>query len=309
MYDVIILGGGPAGLCAGIYAKRAMLNCVVVEKIPFGAGQITESERVDNYLGLLGESGFELGNKFRNHAKSLGVEFYTGNAVKIISNDNGYLIVMADKSEISARTIIYALGANRRKLEVSGEQQFTGKGVSYCAVCDGAFYKDKTVVVAGGGDTAVGDAILLSKFAKKVYLVHRRNQLKASNSLQQQLKELNNVSFQLNSSITEIIGDNKVTAVKINTDMGEKLIKTDGVFIAVGTKPMSDLLKDIVQMDDNGYVIADETGVTTAKGIFVAGDVRTKDFRQLITAVADGANCAYSAEKYLENKRATLHVN
>jgi len=302
MRDIIILGGGPAGLCAGVYAQRAGLNSVLVEKLPLGAGQITESECVDNYLGLPQENGFMLANKFRNHAKDIGVEFINNTAMKIYSNNellHSYTVELANGKQLKTKCIIYALGTVRKKLNVKGECQFTGKGVSYCAVCDGAFYKDKTAVVVGGGNTAVSDAILLSKFAKKVYLIHRRATLRAYRSLQQQLDNLSNLQLVLNSNVIEIIGDNKVAAVKIKKENTCTTIKTDGVFIAVGTVPESSLLKGIAQLDKNGYVIADETGATSAKGIFAAGDVRTKQLKQIITAASDGANCVHSAEIYL----------
>lgn len=178
MYDTIIIGSGPAGLSAAVYAKRAQLSAVVVEKNYMGTGQIAESERVDNYLGLYGESGFDLGEKFREHAVSLGVEFYEGEAVRIVSKDNFYGIVFSDDEILETKTVIFAAGANPRKLNIKGESEFTGRGVSYCAVCDGAFYKNKVVAVIGGGDTALQDAVLLSKTAEKVYLVHRRDEFR-----------------------------------------------------------------------------------------------------------------------------------
>ncbi len=304
MRDVVIVGGGPAGLSAAVYAKRAMLDSVLIEKSPVGAGQIAESDRVDNYLGLLGENGYALALKFRNHAAKVGVEFVTGEAVKIRAGTGYYIVWLADGEKIETKTIIFALGANRKKLEIKGEQELTGKGVSYCAVCDGAFCRGKTVVVVGGGDTAAGDAVLLSKIAEKVILVHRGSSLRASHSLQQQLADLNNVQLMLNASLTEIIGDSRVTGVALKCTSGNKTLSVSGVFVAVGTSPNSQLLKELVQCDSNGYVLADETGETSAKGIFVAGDVRTKPVKQVITAVADGANCVFSAEKYLQKIKA-----
>lgn len=299
MYDTVIIGSGPAGLSAAVYAKRAQLDSVLIEKQYLGTGQIAESERVDNYLGLYGESGFDLGEKFRSHAVSLGVEFIENEVVKIVHEDNFYNIAFSDNSGIKTKTIIYAAGANPRKLCIKGESEFTGKGVSYCAVCDGAFYKNKTVAVFGGGDTALQDAILLSKVADTVYLVHRRDEFRANKTLQKTVKETQNIKLVLNSVPEEIIGDKKVSAVKILHSGNEEILNVDGIFIAVGTVPNSSLLKSIVKLDDKGYVAANEDGITSANGIFAAGDVRTKKLRQVATAVSDGANCVQSVEEYL----------
>ena len=299
MYDTVIIGSGPAGLSAAVYAKRAQLDSVLIEKQYLGTGQIAESERVDNYLGLYGESGFDLGEKVRSHAVSLGVEFIENEVVKIVPEDNFYNIAFSDNSGIKTKTIIYAAGANPRKLCIKGESEFTGKGVSYCAVCDGAFYKNKTVAVVGGGDTALQDAILLSKVADTVYLVHRRDEFRANKTLQKTVKEMQNIKLVLNSVPEEIIGDKKVSAVKILHSGNEEILNVDGIFIAVGTVPNSSLLKSIVKLDDKGYVAANEDGITSANGIFAAGDVRTKKLRQVATAVSDGANCVQSVEEYL----------
>ena len=303
MYDCLILGSGPAGLSAAVYAQRARISALVIEKVYRGAGQITESERVDNYLGMYGENGYSMGVKFRKHADELGAEFYEGKVTAITkkSDENGiyYSVSLDDGKSFEGRTVIYALGTERRKLNVKGEAEYTGKGVSYCAVCDGAFYRKKTTAVAGGGDTALGDALLLSKFAQKVYIIHRRNELRANKALQEKVKALPNVEFILNADITEIKGEKKVAAVKIIQENREKEIPVDGVFVAVGSTPSSELLKDLVALDNNGYVVADENGKTSESGIFAAGDVRTKKLRQVITAASDGANCLFSAEEYL----------
>ncbi|MGN0503166.1 MAG: thioredoxin-disulfide reductase [Ruminococcus sp.] len=301
MYDTVIIGSGPAGLSAAVYAKRAQLKAVVIEKNYMGTGQIAVSERVDNYLGLYGESGFDLGERFRSHAVSLGVEFIENEVIKIVPEDDFYNIAFTDNKIIKAKTIIYAAGANPRRLDVKGESEFTGKGVSYCAVCDGAFYKDKTVAVVGGGDTALQDALLLSKIAKTVYLVHRRDEFRANKSLQKSVTETPNIKLVLNSVVKEIIGDKKVSGVKILNNGNEELLNVDGVFTAVGTVPNSSLLNGIAELDDNGYVVANEDGITSAKGIFAAGDVRTKRLRQVVTAVSDGAGCVQSVEEYLSN--------
>lgn len=299
MYDTIIIGSGPAGLSAAIYAKRAQLNAVVIEKNYMGIGQIAESERVDNYLGLYGESGFDLGVKFREHAVSLGVEFYDGEVVKIDSKENFYNIIFSDNKILETKTVIFAAGANPRKLNINGESEFTGKGVSYCAVCDGAFYKNKTVAVVGGGDTALQDAVLLSKIAKKVYLIHRRDEFRANKVLQDTVRNTENIELILNAFPAEIIGDKKVGSIKVNCSDSVENFDVDGVFVAVGTLPNSQLLNGIAELDAYNYVVANEDGRTSANGIFVAGDVRTKQLRQVVTAVSDGANCVESVEKYL----------
>lgn len=301
MYDTVIIGSGPAGLSAAVYAKRAQLKAVVIEKEYMGTGQIAVSERVDNYLGLYGESGFDLGERFRSHAVSLGVEFIENEVIKIVPEDDCYNIAFTDNKNIQAKTIIYAAGANPRRLDVKGESEFTGKGVSYCAVCDGAFYKGKTVAVVGGGDTALQDALLLSKIAKTVCLVHRRDEFRANKSLQKSVTETPNIKLVLNSVVKEIIGDKKVSGVKILNNGNEELLNVDGIFTAVGTVPNSSLLNGIAELDDNGYVVANEDGITSAKGIFAAGDVRTKRLKQVVTAVSDGANCVQSVEEYLYN--------
>ena len=300
MYDIVIIGSGPAGLSSAIYAQRAGLKAVVVEKNYLGTGQIAESERVDNYPGLYGENGFDLGEKFRSHAESLGTEFIEGEAVKISKNATDYSIELDNGNSLETHTVIYAVGTERRKLQVEGEKEFSGRGVSYCAVCDAAFYKDKITAVAGGGDTALGDAALLSKFAKKVYHIHRRDKFRANKTIQQKVENISNVEILLNSQIKKINGSNKVESITVDKNGAETEIKVDGVFVAVGSVPNSAILKDLVDIDDNGYVKADEDGVTSANGIFVAGDVRTKKLRQVVTAVSDGANCVLSAEDYLE---------
>lgn len=299
MYDTIILGSGSAGLSAAVYAKRAQMNFIVIEKVHLGIGQIALSERVDNYLGLYGLTGFELGVKFRDHAKQFGTEFVEGNAVKIIPQDSSYTVVLSDNKSYAAKTIIYAAGANPRKLEIPGEKEFTGSGVSYCAVCDGAFYRGGVTAVVGGGDTALGDALFLSKICSKVYLIHRRSEFRANSALQERVSAMDNIELVLNTVPVEIKGDGIVTSLSVKTDSEYRELSVDGVFIAVGSNPNTEILQGITELDNNGYIIADESGITSAKGIFAAGDVRTKPLRQVVTAVADGANCVYSLEKYL----------
>ena len=296
MYDIIIIGSGPAGLSAAVYAGRAQLSAVVVEKDYVGTGQIAASEQVDNYLGLPEINGYELGEKFRSHAEKFGAEFYEGEAVAIVSGDGFYTVNFKDGKTLEGKTILYYAGTSYRRLEVPGGELL---GVSYCAVCDGMFYKDKIAAVVGGGDTALGDALYLSKIAKKVYLIHRREEFRANKALQKKVKATPNIELVLNASPTEIIGEKRVEAIELLQAGEKKRLSVDGVFVAIGSVPNSALLKGICTLNESGYVVADEDGITSAKGIFAAGDVRTKKLRQVVTAVSDGACCVLSAEEYL----------
>ncbi|MGN0682872.1 MAG: NAD(P)/FAD-dependent oxidoreductase [Oscillospiraceae bacterium] len=298
VYDTIIVGSGPAGLSAAVYAKRAELNFIVIEREYLGTGQIAESERVDNYLGLYGESGYDLGEKFRSHAEALGTEFVEGEVSAILPVEGNYRVSLSDGRSFSAKTVIYAAGASHRKLGIKGEAELSGKGVSYCAVCDGAFYKGKTAAVIGGGDTALGDALYLSEIAERVILVHRREEFRAGKSLQSRVLAKSNIECVLNSVPTEILGEKRVEGLKILQNGAEKRLSVDGVFVAVGTVPDSGALGDLVELE-NGYVRANEDCATSARGIFAAGDIRTKPLRQVITAAADGANAVLSVENYL----------
>ena len=316
MYDIIIIGSGPAGLSAAIYAKRANLNVAVAEKEYEGTGQIAESGNVNNYLGLPNINGYDLGEKFREHAVSLNVEFIEKEAVEIEAVQNEecaaesaiYRVKFDDDTIEEARALIYTAGAYPRKAGVPGEDEYTGKGVSYCAICDGAFYKGKTVAVLGGGDTALDDALYLADICEKVYLVHRRDSFRGAQSTVELLKQKENVELVLNETVTEIYGEKKPTGIKLKS--GRELA-IDGVFVAYGSVPQSELIKNLVQLDERGYVVAGEDGITyaTAKkddtdrkiqpGLYVAGDVRTKTLRQVVTAVSDGANAATTAAEYL----------
>lgn len=299
MYDIVIIGSGPAGMSAAIYAQRAGLKAVVVEKECLGTGKIAESLRVDNYPGLFGENGYDLGEKFRTHAENLGAEFIEGEIIKIVRSKGYYTLQLDADKALSTKTVIYAAGTQCRKLGVVGEQELLGRGVSYCAVCDGAFYKNKVVAVIGGGDTALGDAVLLSGLAKKVYLVHRRGEFRANKALQNKVSGIKNIVPVLNAAVQKINGKGHVEAVAILQNGVEKALPVDGVFVAIGSTPNSALVKELLNVDENGYIAADETGVTSADGIFAAGDVRAKKLRQVVTAVSDGANCVLSAEEYL----------
>lgn len=300
LYDTVIIGSGPAGLSAAVYAGRASMRFIVIEKVFMGTGQIAESECVDNYLGLPATNGFDLGERFRAHAESMGTEFVEGDVSEIVSEDGKYRIKLSDGESYLTKTVIYAAGASHRRLGVKGEEKFSGKGVSYCAVCDGAFYKGKTVAIVGGGDTALGEAVFLSKLAERVYLIHRRDSFRANKSLQEKVSRTENIIPVMSAVPTEIYGDKKVGGIELSRDGNTERLTVDGVFVAVGTVPNSEPLRGVAELTSDGYVIAGEDCVTSAKGIFAAGDVRTKPLRQVITAAADGACCVYEAEKYLE---------
>lgn len=299
MLDVLIIGSGPAGLSAAIYAKRGNAKVMLAEKEYLGTGQIAESEQVDNYLGMVGTSGYDLGEKFRQDAETLGVTFYEGEAECIEKTEDGWKVSFDNGEEFLTKTVIYSGGAIHRPLGLPEEERFRGKGVSYCAICDGAFYKGKTVVVVGGGDTALDDALYLAGFCEKVYLVHRRDTFRGAANTLTALKEKENVEILTDSQITKIEGETKVERVVIN---GEKTLEVNGVFVAVGMIPQSALLQNIVDLDDGGYVVAGEDCATSAAGIFAAGDVRTKPLRQVVTAVSDGANAAVAALELLKGQ-------
>ena len=303
MYDVVIVGSGPAGLCAAVYAKRAMLNMVVIEKNGYSGGQIINTSEVDNYLGLQGVSGFDMAMNFRAHAEHFGVLFVDGEVVNVTDINDSFELEMSDGKKIMTKTVIVATGAGYSKLNVPGEKEFVGKGVSYCATCDGAFYKGKVVAVVGGGDVALGDALYLSKIASKVYLIHRRDELRGAKTLQERIFATENIEFVPDTVVTSINGNDggMVGSISIKNvkDDKEVLLDINGIFVAVGMKPETDFVKELVETDDRGYIVAGEDGITSRAGIFVAGDARAKKLRQVITAVADGACAVDSAEKYL----------
>ncbi len=297
--DVLIIGSGPAGLGAAVYAKRAGLRALVMEKEYRGTGQITESDQVDNYLGFSKINGYDLGEAFLKHAEELDVQFQEGAADAFSKNKSGWSVHFEDGRTIDAKTIIYCAGASHRRLGIDGEEEFAGKGVSYCAVCDGAFYKGKETAVIGGGDTALGDALYLSDLCDKVYLIHRRDQFRGAASTVQKLQEKENVEILTSAALSKIVGEQTVTALELKDG---RSIPVNGAFVAVGMKPQTESLRGVVDLDEAGYVIADETGVTSAPGFFVAGDVRTKALRQVVTAVSDGANAAVSALEYIRRQ-------
>ena len=302
IYDMIIIGSGPAGLTAGIYAKRAGLSALVLEGSFIQGGQIVNTYEVDNYPGLPGISGMDLADRMKEHLQNQGGKIIRGK-VKGISLDDEIKIVHTKKEDFRTKTVILAAGAVHRKLEVPGEEEFSGMGVSYCATCDGAFFKDKTVAVVGGGDVAVEDAIFLSRTCKKVYLIHRRDQLRAAKILQDVLKNTPNIETFWNRRVTKIGGTEQVEWIQTeSTAAGQSTrMDVDGIFIAVGITPDTGFIRNLIHLDEQGYVIADENGETNIPGIYAAGDIRTKQLRQIITATSDGANCVASAEKYLQN--------
>ena len=300
MYDVAIIGGGPAGLSASLYAGRAGLSCILFEKLFFG-GQMLKTSEVDNYPGApFIRDVYAFSEAMHQQAAAFGAEFKTETVLEVRTQENVKILVTKN-GEYHAKTLILATGAFPKKLGVLGEEEFSGKGVSYCATCDGAFFKNKTAVVVGGGDTALEDALFLSAICKQVTIIHRRSSFRGAHHLYQRAKNQENIQFMLDSVVTEIKGSSVVEEIEVmHVESEEKqCIKTDAVFIAIGTTPDSELFSSLVTLDKNGYVITDDTLQTSADGIFAAGDVRQKALRQIITATADGAEAIYNIQRYL----------
>lgn len=300
IYDMIVVGGGPGGYTAALYAARAGLDTVILEKLSAG-GQMALTEQIDNYPGFEdGIDGFSLGEKMKRGTERFGVET---KLAEVLSLDLSGTVKKAETSEgpLLARTIVLATGAGPRELGIEGEQELIGKGVNYCAACDGMFYKNKTVVIAGGGNTAAADALILSRICKKVIVVHRRDTLRATKIYHEPLMKVENVEFRWDSEIIELLHDEKVIGIRLrNVKTGEETtLACDGVFVSIGRKPSSELVKDQVEVDSAGYIIADESTRTNIPGVFAVGDVRTKALRQVVTAVADGATAVHYAEEYL----------
>lgn len=300
IYDMIIIGGGPGGYTAALYAARAGLDVIVLEKLSAG-GQMALTSQIDNYPGFEdGIDGFTLGEKMQAGAEKFGAKT---EYAEVFSVDLKSIPKVVETSEgtFYGHTVVLATGASPRDLGVSGEKELVGRGVHYCSACDGMFYKGKTVVIVGGGNTAAADAFVLSRIAKKVILVHRRDTLRATKVYHDPLRRAENVDFRWNSTVSEFISDEKVTDVKIkDVNTGEEsVINCDGVFISVGRKPATELVKDQLELDSGGYVIADESTKTNIPGVYAVGDVRIKKVRQIVTAVADGAVAAHEAEEYL----------
>ena len=301
MYDLIIVGAGPAGLAAAIYAARAELNFIVLEKEMMSGGQIINTYEVDNYPGLFHMGGFDLAMKFREHADELGASFVTGEVERVEVVPNGKKVVCRDGMEYETKTVLLSGGAKHRKLEVPGEDRLAGSGVSYCATCDGAFFRNKEVAIVGGGDVAVEDALFLSRLCKKVYVIHRRDSFRAAKTLVSRLVAAENVEIVYDSVVKEIRGGVKVESMLLlnKKTQEEREIMLDGVFIAVGMLPETKAYEGLVDLDETGYIVADETGKTSDPAVFAAGDIRTKALRQVVTAASDGANAIQSVERYL----------
>ncbi len=302
IYDIIILGGGPAGYTAALYACRAGFSTLVIEKMAAG-GQMTLTSDIDNYPGFeTGIDGFTLGIKMQQSAERFGAKTEFDEVLSVDFSDKTKKIT-THSGEFLAKAVIIATGANPKELGLENEETLTGRGIHYCAHCDGRFYKDKTVAVIGGGNSAVSDALYLSRMAKKVYLVHRRDTLKATQVYMKPLKDAENIEFLWNNTLCDVVFDNKVTGAKIKSTVTDSIteIEVDGVFISIGRKPATEFLNGVINLDENGYIIADETTKTNIPGVFAVGDVRTKALRQVVTAVSDGAASIHFAEEYLSN--------
>lgn len=299
IYDLIIIGSGPAGLSAAIYGKRAGLNVLVLEKNYMSGGQVLNTYEVDNYLGLPGINGFDMGMQFREHADKLGVEHAEGQVIGL--EDGKVKKVLTTDREYEAYAVILAMGASHAKLGVDGEERLTGRGVSYCATCDGAFYRGKTVAVVGGGDVALEDAVYLARFCEKVYLIHRRDEFRGAKILQKQVEALDNIEILFSHTVEQICGEENVEhlIIKDVKANAQRELPVNGIFIAVGIVPATDWVPDFIEKDEKGYIVATEEGETSVTGIYAAGDIRTKALRQIITAVSDGANAAVRAGQYV----------
>lgn len=299
MKDIIIVGGGPAALTAALYAGRAGLDALMLEK-QYEGGQIVTTNEVENYPGFRSIAGSELANTMYEHAKNFGGIMKYEEVIDIkIDGDIKKVITSAETYE--SKVVILSMGAQPKKLGIDREDEFIGKGVSYCATCDGGFYRKKVVAVIGGGDTAVEDALHLSRIAEKVYVIVRKDSLRANKSAQKKLFETDNVEIIWNSVVTKLKGEEILSGFEITNNKDDKVdyLEVNGIFVAIGSSPSAELVKDLVALDKNGYIIADESCKTNVDGIFAIGDIRTKEVRQVLTAAADGAVSIYGAEKYL----------
>lgn len=299
MYDVIVIGAGTAGMTAGIYARRAGKTVLIIEEKNYG-GQIINTPEVENYPGISKVSGFTFANNLYNQTRELGAEFKFEEVIKI-QNNSGYKVVVTNKTKYQGKTVIIATGAKNRPLGVNNEDKLTGAGVSYCATCDGAFFRGKDVAVVGGGNTALEDALFLSDYCNLVYVVHRRNEFRGEKGLTDILEEKGNVKFVFDSVVKSIKGEQSVEGLEILNVKKNTLseIKVQGAFIAIGQMPDNEKFSDMVELDGKGYIKADETCTTNTEGVFVAGDCRTKQVRQLTTAASDGAVAALAACSYI----------
>lgn len=305
VYDMIVIGGGPAGYTAALYGVRAGLNTLVLEKLAAG-GQMAWSHQIDNYPGFEnGIDGFTLGEKMQKQAERFGVKTRYEEVLRLNLKSDPK-IIETDKGLFYSKTVIFATGANPRELGIGKEEIFKGRGISYCAACDGMFYQGKTVAVIGGGNSAAADALLLSRIARKVFLIHRRDSLRAEKICQEALMRAKNIEFHRNCIVSELLcTDDKLTGLRLKDVLTQNtnITHCDGVFVSIGRKPATDLVKSQLDLDANGYIIADETTKTNIPGVYAAGDVRTKFLRQVVTAVPDGAMAAHMAEEYLDRKR------
>lgn len=300
IYDTVILGGGPAGYTAALYAARAGLDTLLLEKFSAG-GQMTQTAQIDNYPGFEeGIDGFSLGLKMQSGAERFGARTVQAEVLSVALNQNPKC-VKTDAGEFLTRTVIIATGAEHKHLGVQQEEELTGRGVSYCAACDGMFFRGKTVAVVGGGNSAAADALLLSRVCKRVYLIHRRDTLRAEKIYRERLEQTDNVIFKWNRTVTGLLHDTVLTGVTLHSTDGAETesLSCDGLFISIGRAPCSALFGGQTALDDSGYIIADESTRTNLPGVFAAGDVRTKAVRQIVTAAADGAAAAHYAEEYL----------
>ncbi len=303
LYEIVIIGGGPAGLTAGIYGSRSKRDTLIIEKLLPG-GQVGLTDLVENYPGFPeGINGPDLVKRMEEQAKRFGAEILTDEIIDI-SLAGDIKEIVGRSNVYKAKTVIIASGAEPRKLGVPGEKEFTGKGVSYCATCDGAFFEGQEIAVVGGGDTAVQEAIYLTQFAKKVTIIHRRDKLRASKILQERAFKNDKIEFLWDSVVTEIIGDKRVEKIKVKNvkTQEESIIEKSGIFIYIGLVPNTDYLKGKIKLSEDGYIITDENMKTDIEGVYAAGDIRKKNLRQIVTAVADGAQAAMSAVEYLEEK-------
>ncbi len=301
IYDTIIIGGGPAGYAAALYTSRAGLDTLVIERMSVG-GQMALTDVIDNYPGFdEGIDGITLGMKMQAGAQRFGVKTVYDSVAEAHLTDSPKRLVTAYSGELLSRTVIIATGADPRKIGVEGEEALTGRGVHYCAHCDGRFYRGKTVAVVGGGNSAVSDALYLSHLAEKVYLIHRRDTLRATKIYHEPLMRAENVEFVWNATVAGLEADQRLTGVtlKDTKDGSERALSIDGLFVSIGRRPVTELFAGQIELDKNGYIVADESTKTGIDGVFVAGDVRTKALRQVVTAAADGAVAAHFAEEYL----------
>jgi len=300
-YDVIVIGGGPAGYTAALYTARAGLRTVVLERL-FAGGQMTQTQQIDNYPGFPdGIDGITLGLQMQEGARRFGVESKNAEVTSVYL-DQPIKAVMTSDGMYEAPVVVIATGADHKHLGIAREEELTGRGVAYCAACDGMFYRGKAVAIVGGGNSAAADAAVLSRVAKKVYLIHRRDTLRADRVYHKLLSELENLEFVWNSQVTELLGEEKLTAVTVTDKEGNaRTLELDGLFVSVGRRPVTELFRGQLALDENGYIQADETTRTSLPGVFAVGDVRTKAVRQIVTATADGAVAAHFAETYLLN--------